>query len=110
MGSLTYKIANSLNSFKTIWAQGVRGLTMVSPSLKRKTLAPISALSVGKHLNNSKVDMCLWLIPAHVPPPAWLIHAHFSQCMHPGYTPTVGSESIAMFGKFGLFAVWCYTV
>jgi hypothetical protein len=23
---------------------------------------------------------------------------------------TVGSESIAMFGTFGLFAVWCYTV
>jgi hypothetical protein len=23
---------------------------------------------------------------------------------------TVGSESIAMFGNFGLFAVWCYTV
>jgi hypothetical protein len=23
---------------------------------------------------------------------------------------TVGLESIAMFGSFGLFAVWCYTV
>jgi hypothetical protein len=23
---------------------------------------------------------------------------------------TVGLESIAMFGTFGLFAVWCYTV
>jgi hypothetical protein len=23
---------------------------------------------------------------------------------------TVGSESIAMFGNFGLFAVWCYIV
>jgi hypothetical protein len=25
-------------------------------------------------------------------------------------THTVGLESIAMFGNFGLFAVWCYTV
>jgi nitrate reductase NapE component len=23
---------------------------------------------------------------------------------------TVGLESVAMFGSFGLFAVWCYTV
>jgi hypothetical protein len=34
-----------------------------------------------------------------------------TDCEHlEGHTDTVGLESIAMFGSFGLFAVWCYTV
>jgi hypothetical protein len=31
-------------------------------------------------------------------------------CVPGMMTPIVGSKSIAMFGNFGLFAVWCYTV